>query len=102
MTGRFPEQSFGPIAGHRCAQPTSRDNPDASLPDRVGGGNQYQQRMGPGPAFLPNPVKIRRSPQPDLPPSGRTASFRPYARRRGRRALSFQFHFLAHSRWTVS
>ncbi len=102
MTGRFPEQPFGPVAGDRPTDPTPGDDPDAGHTHRVGGGYQYEERVGPGPAFPPDPVKIRRPPESDLPPPDRTVPFPPYARRRGRRALSFQFHFLAHSRWTVS
>lgn len=102
MTGRFPEQALGPVAGDRRAQPPSRHNSEAGLPDGIGGSDQHQEGVGPGPAFLPDPVKIRRPSESGLPPPGRTSPLLPYARRRGRQALSFQFHFLAHSRWTVS
>lgn len=93
------QETPGPIPGRRFTQLSAGDDADPSEVEFVGASHENDQTIGPGTTCLPHSRKVGCMPQADSPLHSFLAV---QARRRGRRELSFQFHFLAHSRPTVS
>lgn len=88
--GGLPQEPSGAVPGHRFTDPPPGQDADTGSPFGIRSRQEHEERVVPGLAFLSHSLHIFRAPEADSP-------FH-YARRRGRCALSFQFHFLAHSR----